>query len=258
MNKKSEVPKETEINHVSVGRVGLVNDYSYAFYNPHNARFYFEFKKWNFHPDMTLFKPCNSTELACNFMDCRIVVKKHLIEVVNKINTERRFIVDGSLNHRRDAVIRAVSILELECISVLKEFIKCFGGTSDCVCVKSHVPDNKILHDKIVDSIPDEVTFRNDVSKKVYKVSPKNVEVSTPEGASKTFRNLALFDFAPEIANELKSFNQNIVDLKEVTLLEIENKKLHMSVLFDIKDTLKDMREHIKASNVKSLKDEWW
>jgi hypothetical protein len=230
MLEKSDIPLETDKNRVSVGRVGRVDDFSYAFYNPHNARFYFNFMKWNFHPDMTLFKVINSKELTCEFMDCRIVVKKNLIEIVNKINKERRFKIDGSLDHRRDAVVQAVSILELESIMVLKAFIKQFGGTSDCVCVKHHVPDNKILHDKIVDSIPDEVTFRNDVVKKVYKVKPKNVEVNTPEGASKTFRNLALFDFAPEIANQLKDIKDERLEFSKALALYTEQINLHLEV----------------------------
>ena len=105
------------------------------------------------------------------------------------------------------------------------EFIKRFGGTSDCVCVRSHVPDNKILHDKIVDSIPDEVTFRNDVVKKVYKVMPKNVEVSTPEGASKTFRNLALFDFAPEIASRLDKVDSSQSSLND-RMISLGNERI--------------------------------
>lgn len=230
MLENNDIPQETGKNHVSVGRVGSVDDYSYAFYNPHNARFYFEFKKWNFKPDMLKFKFINSKELMLEFMDCRIVVKKHLIEIVNKINKERRFVIDGSLENIHKATVKAIAILEQESIIVLKEFIKVYGGTSDCICVRSHVPDNKILHDKIVDSVPDEVTFRNDVVKKVYKTNPKNIEVSTPAQASKTFRNLALFDFASEIAEQLKAIHDERFEFSQALALYTEQINLHLKV----------------------------
>jgi hypothetical protein len=237
----------------------MVEDYSYSFYNPHNARFYFEFKKWNFNPDRLRFKVINSKELSIEFNDCRITVKKSLIEIVNKINKERRFKIEGSIDNRREAIIKAIAILELEVIDVLKSFIKTFGGTSDCVCVKSHVPDNKILHDKIVDSIPDEVTFRNDVVKKVYNTVPKNIEVSSPEGASKMFRNLALFDFAPEIATNLSSLNQEFNRFEHEALNPLtEQIKLHLEVQRETLSTLKDMRDLMKKQKKKDLLTEWW
>ena len=263
MLENNNIPQETNKNHVSVGRVGLVEDYSYAFYNPHNARFYFEFKKWNFKPDMLKFKTINSKELMVEFMDCRIVVKKNLIEVVNKINKERRFKIDGSLDNIHKATVKAISILELECIDVLKAFIKAYGGTSDCVCVRSHVPDNKILHDKIVDSIPDEVTFRNDVVKKVYKTNPKNVEVSTPSGASKVFRNLALFDFAPEIADrlnivddKLNNFN-NVIDKLNNSIQWLDtNIVSHSKVLSKMEGVQEAMLEHFKKEDKRESREQ--
>jgi hypothetical protein len=258
MTKIDELPKETDKNHVSVGQVGMVEDYSYAFYNPHNARFYFNFMKWNFKPDMTMFKVINSKELMIEFMDCRIVVKKNLIEIINKINKERRFKIDGSLDNIHKATVKAISILELECITVLKELIRAFGGTSDCVCVRSHIPDNKILHDKIVDSIPDEVTFRNDVSKKVYKVSPKNVEISTPAGASKVFRNLALFDFAPEIAEKLNILNNEFNRFESQALNPLtEQIVLHLEVQRETLKTLKAIQDNLRKDKIKSFIDEY-
>jgi hypothetical protein len=257
MFENNDIPQETDKNPVSVGRVGLV-DYSYSFYNPHNARFYFDFKKWNFKPDMLKFKIINSKELSIEFNECRITVKKNLIEIVNKINKERRFKVEGSIDNRREAIIKAISILELESIDVLKAFIKTFGGTSDCVCVKSHIPDNKILHDKIVDSIPDEVTFRNDVVKKVYNTVPKNIEVSSPEGASKMFRNLALFDFAPEIADQLKSIHNERLEFNKALELYTEQINLHLKVEARQLEVQEEMLKTFKQIRISKIKDEWW
>jgi hypothetical protein len=257
MLENNDVPQETSKNPVSVGRVGSVEDYSYSFYNPHNARFYFKFNKWNFKPDMTLFKVINSRELSIEVFDCRFTVKKQLIEVVNKINTERRFKVEGSIDNRREAIIKAVALLEQESINALKSFISRFGGASDFVCVKSHVPDNKILHDKIVDSVPDEVTFRNDVVKKVYKDLPKNVEVSTPEGASKTFRNLALFDFAPEISSKLSEIQDERLEFSKALALYTEQINLHLKVEQRQLEVQEQLLKTFKQNRVKQLKQEW-
>lgn len=56
MLENNDVPKETNNTHILGGRVG--SDYSFSFYNPHNARFYFKFNKWNFKPTPELI-PCN-------------------------------------------------------------------------------------------------------------------------------------------------------------------------------------------------------
>lgn len=205
--------KETSPNHVSVGGVGSEN-YEYAYYNPHNARFYFKYIKnqgsgrgW-----LSDFRTINKSELCLDdFNGCRIVVKKNLIEVTNKIDKERRFKIFGSADDRHNKCVDAVATLWKEAVAVLKEFIKIYPFDSDCVCVKEWIPDNKILHDKIIDSVPNDVTFRNEVVKKVYNDIPKNVEVSSPAQASNTFRNLALYDYAPMIATELEELRKDIM-----------------------------------------------
>ena len=220
LKKSLEVPKETTKNHVLVGGVGL--DYSYSVYNPHNARFYFNFDRSSIKPmgGGVGLVPSNGSELKLDdFMSCRVVIKKTMIEITNKINKDRCFKISGSEVEIDNQIKDAVATLEREAIGVLRAFVDLYGGKSDFVCCKVWIPDNKILHDRIIDSIPDEVTFRNDVIKKVYNELPKNVEVSTPTGASKLLRNHALFEFSPMIANELadlKSKIEPVVIVKEV------------------------------------------
>jgi hypothetical protein len=257
MLENNDVPKETDKNHVLVGRVGLVNEYSYAFYNPHNARFYFNFYKWNFKPDMLRFKPINSTELMLEFMDCRIVVKKFKIEITNKINTERRFTVWLESESNNKIVEKANKILEDEVINVLKEFIKSFGGSSDFVCSK-HIPDNKILHDLIIDSVPKDVRFRNDVAKKEYNTEPSNVEFSNPVYASNYFRNAGLRLFAPEIADRLKSIEDERLAFSEALKLYTEQINLHLKVEERQLEVQEAMLKHFKQDRIKQLKEDWW
>ena len=245
-------PSETNKNHVSVGGVGSSNvvDYSYSFYNPHNARFYFDFFKWNFKPTVG-FVTINGSELCLrDYFGCRIVVKQKLVEVTNCISKDRRFKIDGSVDNRKCQVVDAVATLEREAIAILRKFVSEFGGSSSFVVVKSWIPDNKILHDKLIDSIPVDVTFRNDVVKKVYRDLPSNVEVSSPGLAANTFRNLALFDFAPDIAANISSLNLafdrfSIEALNPLT----EQIKLHLEVQRETLNTLKLVQNHLGADN---------
>jgi len=208
--------KEVSKNHVSVGGVGIDN-YEYAFYNPHNARFYFDYIKTDplTDPRLSSLETINKSEKRIeDFFGCRIVVKKNKIEVTNKVDKERRFRIDGSAVNRHNQCVEAVATLEREAIASLKEFIKAFGGSSSFVCVKMWIPDNKILHDKLVDSIALENTFRNDVVKKVYNSEPKNVEYSSPAYTSNAFRNMGLHDYAPIIASELECLRSEIMKQK--------------------------------------------
>lgn len=226
-----KVLKETSKNHVSVGSGRVDEEYSYSFYNPHNARYYFKFDRKNiskkprggvgsFHNELRVI---NSTEL-CNgdFMGCRVVVKKKLIEVTNKINKERLFKIDGSENNRSKLVKESVSILMHECIDVLYKFIKIYGGNSNYICVNHHVLDNKIVHDKVIDSMPSKLTFRNDIAKNVYKTNPSNVEFSDPVFASNYFRNMGLNDYSPAIANELSNLKKEINEVRKSYREDIE------------------------------------
>ena len=250
-------PSETNKNHVSVGGVGC-EDYSYAFYNPHNARFYFKYinNRGVGGGRLDSLRIINKVEFcADDFGSCRVVVKKNFIEVTNKIDKDRRFKIFGSADNRYDLCVEAVAVLMREASVVVKNFVSFYGLDSDCVCVKEWIPDNKILHDKIIDSVPSDITFRNDVVKKVYNTAPKNVEVSSPVQASNTFRNLALYDYAPMIASELESLRKDIMSSKPfVSSLE--------SVQMDIKEFPDDVfkvREPIeRLSDVdKSLLSFW-
>lgn len=208
----SDLPKETKKNHVSVGGVGSKFDDSFSFYNPHNARFYYKFSKNNFSVEGTggvgSLKLINTSEL-CNpsFFNCRVVVKKNFIEITNQVDKERIFTIDGNAKNRRLQVVKAVAVLERECVDVLKKFIVSYGGFSDLECVKFWIPDNKI-YDKFIDeNIPLKQTFRNDVVKKVYLEKPNNVEYSDPSFSANALMNMGLYDYAPEIALELNKLN---------------------------------------------------
>lgn len=273
---KASIPNETPKNHVLVVGVGSGKDYSYAFYNPHNARYYFDFNKWNFNPRGSGGVGCDSFEvvntsefLLKDFHGCRIVVKKNLIEITNKINKERLFKIDGSLDNRKVQTAEALATLEKECIEILRSIVSIYGGATSYRCVKVWIPDNKTYHDKIIDTLPDKMTFRNDVVKKVYMEDPKNVEWSDPVYASNYFRNMGLKDYAPEIEKELCSirqdFNSALDKLSHEALGPLtEQIKLHLEVMAIMKDTqieqaktMRAIQESLKEVRVRSIKKEF-
>lgn len=272
-----KVLKETNKNHVSVGSVGFEGDSSYAFYNPHNARYYFKFDRKNLsqkprgggrsgiYKDLRVI---NSSELcADDFQGCRIVVKKNLVEVTNKINKERLIVIEGSEDNRSKLVKESIAVMMTECIDVLHNFIKVYGGNSNFICVNHHVLDNKITHDKMVDSIPLKTTFRNDVVKNVYKSHPSNIEFSDPVYASNYFRNMGLHDYSPAIASELSSVREEFNSFKREMMDTFSSfaKKtldpltvqidLHLEVMREMKDTLKDIRGDIKENSKQTRQD---
>lgn len=221
LKKSLDVPKETAHTRMVGGRVGSDADYSFSFYNPHNARFYFKFNKSTFKPD-DRFKPVNSGhELRIeSFEGCSFAVKKYQIEIKNCINSLRKFTISGSDDDIKEITEKACAILELECIDVLKKFICAFGGSSDFVCVSRRVFDNKILHDEVVDSVPLDAQWNDDVSKKVYHVEPKNVEYKKPIYAQNYFRNAGLKLFAPVIAQELSGLSAAVDRLNTLSWLK--------------------------------------
>lgn len=250
LNKKSLSPQEASENHIVVGRVGR-GRYEFAFYNPHNAHFYFRFDKWNFKPDLLQFRKVNSSEfLLESFSGCRIVVKKKLIEVTNKIEKERRFKVEFFDGRIDDAVQEAQAILELECVDVLKGFVKLYGGSSDFVCVKRHIPDNKLLHDRVVDSLSLDSTWNDDVSKKVYNTLPLNVEFKKPVYAAKYIRNAALLEFAPDIVKELDLIRSERVEFDKALALYTEQINLHLKVEERTLDALNKISGHFSRVEV--------
>jgi hypothetical protein len=202
--------QEMPNNHVLVG--GVQPEFSYSVYNPHNARFYFRYDKSTLNQGGggLVYKGKNNEIIFRDFHNCRIVIKKRQLEVTNKINSSRKFVISGTSEEIDLKIKEAVATLEKEAIAVLKLFVAQYAGKTDFVCIKVWIPDNKITHDKIIDSIPKEMTFRNDVVKKVYNDLPSSIEVSTPAQASQTFRNLALHDYAPEITKAIDSLKEDL------------------------------------------------
>jgi hypothetical protein len=72
------------------------------------------------------------------------------------------------------------------------------------------------------------------------------VEFKSPFFVKKYISNRIVEEIAPEIKEELKELKGMYGEIKELTLLEIKNKKLHLKVLQDMRKTLKDISSSLK------------
>lgn len=126
--------------------------------------------------------------------------------------------------------------------------------------------ETAIHGDDYIDRIPRDLIIHDTLFKKVYK---DDLEFKSGKGEEPVVHlknyitNRAVEKVVPEIVKELNVLhgrfdefnvlNASIDRLHEVTLLEIENKKLHMSVLYDMKDTLhkiSDSRSNLEAGSL--------
>jgi len=229
-----------------------------SLYNPHNYRLYFKFTKEKYNPKEGMVRVWSGKfknygkEFTALGEGVRVTVKKTQVEVINKLSEQQWFLINRENAKKEEGSL--LSKIDSKCIDSLKKFIKVYGGKSDFVILKREGRpslnlftkcDNKVKNEPFIDTLPSEMTFETDVVKKVYK-HPGEVEFKTPIYSAQYLENSALNEFAPEIVNELKDMKSVFKEVKEVMELEIENKKLHQSVLNNMKTTLKDISYSLK------------
>ena len=219
----AEVPQETNSNRISVGAVCVENCY----YVPHNYRLIFPFSLTNFNPKAMLLTEGTKNKPQCGrilgfFEDYKrinhnsthffrfekgsIAIKKKTAEVCTYINHKKAFSISVTTNADKQ-LKQIISIKDKECISLLKAFIKNFGGESDFKILK-RTSEDKVYGDKAIDSIDKKARFRNEVGKKVY--NENNFEFAGVEFASNYIKNRAIEVIAPEVASELKKMDRRI------------------------------------------------
>jgi len=219
------VAKEASKNRVSVGG-GRSPFKSFVFYQPHNCRVYFDYKK----PVKPTFGGSvvvkNSSELMFkdDFLGCRLTIKRNTVEVINKIDVDKRYIVhlSDSFSEVRDIIVSKIK----ESLGVFEAFLQRFGGSSSFKLVNFSIQDNKVESEVFVDSIPIKAKFRNEVVKKVY--SERNVEFSDPSFAANYLTNQArlLEDFSVErwAADNISSFKDVFALEPVIRLLSFDNR----------------------------------
>jgi hypothetical protein len=157
----TKVAEETPINRVSVGLPQ--NRRNLVYFQPHNCRLYFDYVR----PSKPTYGGSvvvkNSSELMFieDFFGCKVTIKKKTIEIINKINSDKRYIV--YLDNAEFEIKNIISNKVKEGLEVLKEVVNRFGGKSNFQLVNMNVQDSKIEGEAFIDSIPLLTKFRNDV-----------------------------------------------------------------------------------------------
>lgn len=260
-----KVLQETLNNHTMVG-LSQKSKCTTALYNPHNYRLYFSFKRDTFkaYEGMVgvwfgLLKNYN-TEFTATGENVRITVKKIQVEVINKLSEQEWFTIQKS--KAKEEIVQILEKIDNKCKASLQKFISIYGGATDYVILKrSHRPDmllntkcdNKVMQEEFIDNIDLKTEFETPIVKKVYK--EPNVEFKEPIYAAQYLENSALNDFAPEIANFLKYIISLQGSQIEATRLEVENKKLHMEVLREMKDSLKEISNYFHIDKIRKIKE---
>ena len=283
-------PQEDSFNHTMVVKNNNKKNITYLL-QPHNHRLYFDFDKSNFNPIkpsyhtlkkyesmVAIFNTAytytplnhNSEHKYENFMGCQIRVKKNQVEVINKwYNKQWRKLTAENLNQINEMIDKEMETLTEQSIEALKSFIDLHKGKSRFEILKLKC-EQGIHGDDYLDKIPREMIIHDTYFKKDYA---KKVEMFKVAEIKNYISNRCIENIAPEIAAEINNIHNtikvglipSIKELKEVTILEIHNKKLHEKVLRsiekteksnlelnrDMKNTLKDISTNLKKDTPK-------
>jgi hypothetical protein len=277
----SDLPKENPLNPISV-RFEEQKVEALTYFNPHNCRVYFVFKKDNFHAPNRYgdigflgyigcdYQLVNSTEhLFKNFKSFNICVKKNLVEI-RPLDTHFH-----TIEKNADALLKEENIRKAlieSCVPILKEFVSVFGGICDFKIHHWRILENKFQDDKVTKKIPLRAKWRSKFSKKVYNES--NIEIS--DGVSDIdgnsyyenyTKNLLLKEVSPEIRDALDSQNQRLsvfeanlnkvsealVTLSKETSNMAYNASSHIGLVREAKDAIKKLSETVESNG--KLKD---
>lgn len=225
------VLSETSLNRVSVG---LVQDGSVKslWWQPHHFRLYFDFNKTFFNQSKPTLEfgghPINSTEFEIpDFMNHRIVIKKNLIELGNKIDHKKWYSIrlDSTASVQQyDICVKKAR----ESIHVLKEFVKRFGGVSNFRLMNFRY-QWKVMNEEVVDKLPLKLAYNATLTSKVY--NEKNIEGDEPMASINYIENAALKTVQPEINKRLDRIDSDLLTFRKDALEPLtEQIKLHLKV----------------------------
>ena len=212
-----EALQETSKKRMSVGR-GLVERQDVSLYQPHNYRLYFDFQKAYFSPPKPVatdalrsvvttsyeYKLKNSTEhFFKDFEGCNITVKKSQVEVINKLEHKRWFVIKhGEVSEYESQIRSILKDKDAECVRALKKFIALFGGVSHFKVLNRRSED-KVKFEDSIDVLKLKSAFHFPTGKKVY--DEPSLEFKDPVFAVTYFENRAIEKIAPDIAMGLQA-----------------------------------------------------
>ncbi len=257
----NKVLSENSNNPMRGGRVQKAKEIKWL-WQPHNHRLYFNFNKKNYKPVTTLpiykypsfkFKSLNydSEHHYINFNNCRIIIRKNSVEVINK-SYERQWVLCTAYSNTqiKEIIDKRVNRLNQEGINALKGLIRLCGGISDCKILKVR-GEHGIHGIEYLDKIPDDMIIHDTIFKKVYK---RKVEFYDPANIKNTVSNFALKEFAPEISNSINGlsskFDKFIDEFLPIQKEFAVNIKTHTKVLKGIDKSFKKFNNLLSQKNL--------
>ena len=213
----NKVLSESNDNPMMVGRVQESKQIKFL-WQPHNYRIYLNFNKTTFKPPNRdsrhkfIYKLMNydSEHHFDRFYGCRIVIKKRLVEVINKSHEKQwRLITAPNINEIDQRINQVIDKLNKQGIYALKQLIRRFGGESDFKIVKIR-GEHGIHGIDYIDRIPEDMIIHDTVFKKPYK---RKVEFYEPAYIKNVVTNNAINDIAPDIAASIKGLENSITTI---------------------------------------------
>jgi hypothetical protein len=253
---ESCILKETSKNRISVGGARSVSVKS-LYWQPHHLRLYFDFNKVFFNASKPMLEVgcryVNGTELEFpDFLDHRIVIKKSQIELTNKVDHKKWYVITLDSTTRAQQFEVYLKKVE-ESLSVLRELIKRYGGVSQFKLLNFRCQD-KIANEDVVNKLPLKSAFYGELMQKVYNES--NIESKDePMAAINYIENAALRSVTPIIAKRLDAIDLKLVG--EGSMLITHNPTLFpSSTLIFLKSNVKDINDiFIHKDKVELLSD---
>jgi len=257
----NKVLQEAGINPSLVARVQNSKQIKFL-WQPHNYRIYFNFNKKNFKVvTPSLYKyPAFSYQLTNhgsehhfdNFMNCRIIIKKTMAEVINKSHNQQwRLITANSIPQIDKRINEVVSKLNNQGINALKGIIRLCGGISDCKILKVR-GEHGIHGIDYLDRIPEEMIIHDTIFKKQYRKKPEFYE---PVHIKNIVTNNAINDIAPDIADSINGlgskFDRFIGEFLPIQKEFAVNIKTHISVLKGIDKSFKKFNKLLSQTDLR-------
>lgn len=254
------VAKETSKNHT----MGVPRGSDYFFYRPHNYRLYVQFSRGSTFPKnpelFTQNKKHINTPIGQTMGGYGLInngseytikdwkgfnfrVKKKVIEVSPVALCKRWHKIDrSSINQTSGQMLSICEDIKRRCLSVVKDFIREFGGSSTFEVVRESSREHKILNDRVIDNIPRNERFDAPHVRKAY--SESNVEFKSLDSTINYIENRTIESVAPRIASELELIRKSImksIKPRENLLSALESIKLDIKVFPD--DVFKFQKE---------------
>lgn len=253
---ESKVLKETNNNPISLGSDGSMSVKN-IYWQPHHLRLYFKFDKTFFNKEKPTLEfgghSINSTEFEVpDYMEHRIVIKTNQIELTNKVDHKKWYVIrldDSTRKQQFDICVKKV----LESTDVLRSFIKDFGGISDFRLLNFRAQD-KLQGEEVIDRLPLKLAFNGELSQKVY--NEKNIEFNEPLAVINYVENAALRTVTPIIHEKLNKLDENMVKISEETKNMAYNASSHIALvreatnaIIELKDAVKELKGEVRNIN---------